>query len=232
MEKEARIFVSRLLAHQWLPRNDPGARRALTDEAFRDEINTRLASCGLRLLENPFAYHVSIGMDPSMDQAVFGHREVWMSDNLGLDKGAMALLVILWALIILPKRQRQIERQDLLDNPDQRSFFQEERPLQQGREVSAPINKKTLVADFGDKLGRTKMNINLGVLSRLGFITQRNEEIYEGPLLDLALDYNTLAERILNGALTDLLEKNLSDVISKQPKQDSDDIEVADNVQI
>jgi hypothetical protein len=230
MEKEARIFVSRLLAHQWLSRNDPGAKRALTDEAFREEIDNRLAGCGLRLLENPFAEHVAIGMDPSMDQAVFGHREVWMSDNLRLDKGAMALLVILWALIILPKRQRQIERQDLQDNPDQISMFQEERPLLQGREVSAPINRITLMADFGDKLGRTKMNMNLSILSRLGFITQRKDEIYEGPLLDLALDYNTLAGRILDGALTDLLGKHLADVIPKQQEQNGEENEGVEDV--
>lgn len=230
MEKEARIFVSRLLAHQWLPRTDSGAQRALVDEVFREEIDTRLASCGLRLLENPFAEYVAIGMDPAMDQAVFGHREVWMSDNLGLDKGALALLVVLWALIILPKRQRQIERQELHDNPGQMSMFKEERPLKQGREVSAPVSKKTLMADFGDKLGRTKMNINLGVLSRLGFIVQRKEEIYEGPLLDLALDYNTLAGRILDGALTDLLGKHLADVISQQQEQDDGDNEGVDGV--
>ncbi len=165
-----------------------------------------------------------------MDQAVFGHREVWMSDNLGLDKGALALLVVLWALIILPKRQRQIERQELHDNPDQMSMFKEERLLKQGREVSAPVSKKTLMADFGDKLGRTKMNINLGVLSRLGFIVQRKEEVYEGPLLDLALDYNTLAGRILDGSLTDLLGKHLADVISQQQEQDDGDNEGVDGV--
>jgi hypothetical protein len=47
--------------------------------------------------------------------------------------------------------------------------------------------------------------MNLGVLSRLGFIERRNKIIYEGSMLDLAFDYEQLAPRIINGALGNLL---------------------------
>jgi hypothetical protein len=137
-----------------------------------------------------------------------------MSNTMNLDRGAVALLMVLWALIILPKRQRQIERKDLEEGQEQQEMFPDGRPLETGRSVSAPISRKALIADFGDKLGKaTKIKMNLGALARLGFIIQRQEEIYEGPLLDLLLDYSQLSVRVLDGALHDVLGKHLSEVV-------------------
>ena len=66
--------------------------------------------------------------------------------------------------------------------------------------------ERTLLADFGDKLGgKTRVNFNLGLLSRHGFIVRRKGELAEGPLLDLVFDYERTARRILDGALSDLL---------------------------
>ena len=45
----------------------------------------------------------------------------------------------------------------------------------------------------------------LGKLARLGFIERRTGVITEGPLLDVALDYRVLADRIIHGTLADVL---------------------------
>lgn len=212
MDKDVRALVARLLARQHLPRQDRLVRKALTDEAFRQDLDSRLHACGLRLLDNPYAGHVTLALERDMEQSVLGEQDTWLSNTLNLDRGAIALLVVLWALIILPKRQRQIERRDL--GEEQVDMFADAKPLETGRSVSAPVSRKALIADFGDKLGKaTKIKMNLGTLARLGFIIQRQEEIHEGPLLDLLLDYNQLAGRVLDGALHDLLGRHLSDVL-------------------
>jgi hypothetical protein len=214
MEREVRTLISRLLAHQNLPRQEGLVRKALTDELFRQELDSRLFACGLRFLDNPYAGHVTLALDRDMEQAVLGEQETWLSNTMNLDRSAIALLMVLWSLIILPKRQRQIERKELGEAQDQGELFADEKPLETGRGVSAPISRNALIADFGDKLGKaTRIKMNLGALTRLGFIIQRQEEIYEGPLLDLVLDYNQLAGRVLDGALHDLLGRHLSEVI-------------------
>jgi hypothetical protein len=214
MEKAVRELVAKLITQQHLPRQDKLVKKALTDEAFRQELDSRLHACGLTFLENPYAGHVTLVLERDMEQPVLGDQETWLSNTMNLDRGAIALLMVLWALIILPKRQRQIERKELGEAQEQSEMFADEKPLETGRTVSAPISKGALISDFGDKLGKsTKIKMNLGTLARLGFIIQRQEEIYEGPLLDLVLDYNQLAGRILDGALHDLLGRNLAEVI-------------------
>ncbi|WP_305046864.1 hypothetical protein [Geoalkalibacter sp.] len=212
MDKDIRALTARLLARQHLPRQDRLVRKALTDEAFRQELDSRLHACGLKFLDNPYAGHVTLALERDLEQSVLGEQDSWLSNTLNLDRSAIALLVVLWALIILPKRQRQIERSDL--GEEQSDMFADEKPLETGRSVSAPISRNALIADFGDKLGKaTKIRMNLGTLARLGFIIQRQEEIFEGPLLDLLLDYNQLAGRVLDGALHDLLGRHLSEVL-------------------
>ena len=166
-----------------------------------------------------------------MEQAVLGEQETWISNTMNLDRSAVALLMVLWALIILPKRQRQIERKEVEDNQGQQEMFVDGKPLQTGRSVSAPISRKALISDFGAKLGKaTKIKMNLGVLARLGFIVQRQEEIHEGPLLDLLLDYSLLAGRVLDGALHDLLGRRLAGVVHPVGSREAGDLEAATDV--
>lgn len=209
MDDDVTTLLARLLAHQVVRRDDPLVLRALTDEAFRGDLEARLAACGVEFLDNPYAEHVSIGLTRSREAAVFQTDDAWLSSNAGLDRSAIALLVVLWALLILPKRQRQIERTRIADA--QADMFPASEPLPRGETVAASIAERTLISDFGDKLGKmTRIRVNLGVLARLGFIVRRTEQIYEGPLLDLALDYGRMAPRILDGALTDLLAQHPS----------------------
>ena len=47
MEQQIRTLTARLLASRSLPRSDALVRRALVDDAFRVELDSRLAAVGL-----------------------------------------------------------------------------------------------------------------------------------------------------------------------------------------
>lgn len=198
---DAARLIAHLLAARAVPRTHPLAQRALLDPDFRDEVERRLAASGLRLLANPFANHLAAALTHDTEQAVFGQGTAWINNNFGLPRDGVALLVLLWALIVLPKRERQWSRQ-----PDEQSdMFGAAKPLA-AADASRGISEATLLSDYAPAVGgKMRINVNLGILSRLGFIERRNKIIYEGPLLDLAFDYEQLAPRIINGALGDLL---------------------------
>lgn len=196
-------LIARLLAERWLPREDASVRQVLVDAELRDDLDRRLAAAGLRLLEHPYAAHVAVGVARAQENEVFGSARAWAASNLQLDRDAVALLVVLWALLVLPKRQRQIARQESEKQQEQEQMFAELKPVPMGAEMVEPINERTLLADFGDKLGgKTRINLNLGALARQGFIVRRKERIQEGPLLDLAFDYERIASRVMDGALS------------------------------
>lgn len=211
MTDDAQVMIARLIAERWMPRTEPLARRVLVDEAFREDIERRLTACGLRLLDNPYAAHIALGLANAAEEPVLGRSGQWLSSNLGLARDCVALLVVLWALLILPKRERQVSRRD--NNPDQQNdMFGMDKPLSTGSDVKGSIPERTLVADFGKQLGgKMRINVNLGKLSRHGFIERHQGVIHEGPLLDLALDHGLLAPRILDGALAELLSVRVRD---------------------
>ncbi len=200
-------LIARLLALRVLPREDELARRALLDPLFRDDLDRRLAAVGLCLYEHPYAAHMSVGLARAQARAVMLQDGSWLSNNLQLDRDAIALLVVLWAQIILPKRQRQRERQDADAAAAQQSqMFADAKPIPLQQGMAPAVAERTLLADFADKLGgKMRINVNLGLLARHGFIQRRGGELSEGPLLDLAFDYERTSRRILDGALADLL---------------------------
>ncbi len=205
MSDDAQALIARLIAERWLPRAEPLARRVLVDEDFREDVTRRLAACGLRLLDNPYATHIALGMAHEAEEPVLARNGQWLSNNLALPRDCIALLVVLWALLILPKRERQISRRDNTET-QQNDMFGLEKPIPTGNEVEGSLREATLIADFGKQLGgKTRISLNLGLLSRHGFIERYQSVIREGPLLDLALDHGTLAPRILDGALAELL---------------------------
>lgn len=201
-------LIARLLAQRYLPREDSEVRRLLVDAGFRDEVEQRLVTSGLRLLAHPFSAYVGIALTRECESAVFEQNDAWQASNLGLRKGAVALLVILWALIILPKRERQLSG-DTAQADAQSELFETVKLTPAAHEASRGIAESVLLEDYGKLLGG-KGDISkffLPQLSRLGFIERKNKVIHEGPLLDLAFDYAEMAPRILNGALADLLKQ-------------------------
>lgn len=206
MTDEAQLLIAQLLTHQTLPRENKLVKRALTDEVFRLDVDTRLAACGMKFLDNVYADNVTLALARTIEPKIFGSREVWQNNNMGLARDGVALLVVLWGLIILPKRERQEAHQNALE--DQEDMFGKEKPLPRAEDASIGISYRALLADFGDRLGKkTRMDMNLGVLSKLGFIERRGDMICEGPLLDLMMDTDVLKDRIINGALADIFHR-------------------------
>lgn len=223
MEQDIKTLTARLLANRWLPRSDRLVRRALVDETFRVELDHRLAAVGLQLQDNPYAGHVATALAPEMFEPVFGAKREYAASNIGLTRDEIALLVVIWSLIILPKRERQVTRREVADD-GQGDMFGAEKPMEHGDTVSAGIAEASLIADFGALLGgrgRVK-NFMLGKLARLGFIERRNGILVEGPLLDVALDYRMLADRIIHGTLAEVISR------AGHPMPETNAFEVAD----
>ena len=198
-------FIARLLAQRWLPKSDAEVRLLLIDESFRQDIEHRLAAVGLRLLDNPFAAHIAVALAANTENVVFGRGDAWLSNNSGLNRDGVALLILLWALIILPKRERQLSREATTDE-GQTDLFGNKQAAPLRDDAARGVPENVLLEDYGKLLGgKARLQFLLPVLSRLGFIERRNKVLHEGPLLDLAFDYAELAPRILDGALADVL---------------------------
>lgn len=204
---DAAALAAQLLARRWLPRSHPLVRRALIDTDVWTALSERLAAVGLRVIDNLYADHISVAMLRPAEVAVFGETGLAANNNLDLPRDGVALLVILWSLIVLPKRQRQVARADAKEL-GQNEMFATDKPLPTAASVSPTLSYRSLLVDFGNQLGKKmRLDSNLKLLERNGFITRRGEDIAEGPLLDLLLDYDTLAPRILDGALADVLAR-------------------------
>jgi len=232
MNDDAQILIARLLTHQTLRREDKLVKRVLSDELFRAEVDARLLATGLKLLDNVYADHVTLALTRAIEPKIFGARDVWQNNNFGLSRDGVALLVVLWAQIILPKRERQETHQNADD--DQNDMFGVEKPLPRAEDTSIGIAYKALLADFGDKLGKkTRLDMNLGILSKLGFIERRGDIIVEGPLLDLMMDTDMLKERIINGALADVFKRAPAQIIPvprrAPPADDADPVRAIAN---
>jgi hypothetical protein len=207
-----RVLVCRLLAHQTLPRTDELVRRLFVDAAYREGVESALRQVGLELAENVYAPYIAVRVTRELETPVFedGKGSYW-SNNVGLSGGGMALLTILWSLLILPKRQRQQEGQgDLGDQAQQ--------PTVRAADVDIAVERKTLEADFGHLFGsQIRFHGYLSELKRRGFIQERRGKITEGPLLDVLIDYSTLAPRIIEGALSRVLAARFDQPLSLSP---------------
>jgi hypothetical protein len=206
MNDDSQILIARLLTHQTLRRDDKMVKRVLSDELFRAEVDKRLLESGLKMVDNVYADHVTLALHRAVEPKIFGAKDIWQNNNFGLTRDGVALLVVLWAQIILPKRERQETHQHAEDNQD--DMFDKDKPMPRAEDTSIGISYTALLSDFGDKLGKkTRMDMNLGALSRMGFIERRGDVILEGPLLDLLMDTDVLKERIINGALADVFKR-------------------------
>lgn len=218
---------ARLISNRYLPRTDEMVKRVLFDLEYRNELEENLKSCGLRLLDNPYASHIAVALHKDAEQVVFDDGQQWVSNNIGLPKDALALTVVLWALIILPKRERQMGREAAMES--QGELFGDMVKAIDSEDVSRGISESVLLEDFGRLLGGKGRisNFALPQLSRLGLIERRNKIIYEGPLLDLVFDYGEMAQRIIQGALGDLIRQqaNMTDDSKKlEEKTGSEDV--------
>ncbi len=205
---EAALLAAQLLARRWLPRQHPLVRRALIDAELWQAVQDRLAQVGLRLVDNLHADHVAVALLREAQTSVFGESGLNANNNVDLPRDAVSLLIVLWSLIVLPKRERQAARGASTEDDGQNEMFRAEKPLPSAAQVSPVISYKALLADFGEQLGRKlRLDTNLKRLEAQGFITRKGDDIAEGPLLDLLLDYDTLAPRILDGVVGEVLAR-------------------------
>lgn len=203
---EAAHLIAELLTRKYLPRTHPRVKKALSDAELFLAVEQRLAQVGLRWMDNVYADHVTLTLLPAPLAQVLGDAGINANNNLDLPRDAVALLVVVWALIVLPKRERQASRVEA-DVP-QNEMFASSKPLPQTRSVSPVLSYKALLEDYGNQLGkRIRLDANLKLLERHGFIVRAQDDIREGPLLDVLLDYDVLAPRILDGALADVLAR-------------------------
>lgn len=198
MHEDVAQLAVRLIAAGVLPRDDPSAVRALTDQAFRDELDRRLMACGLVLLDNPYSAYVGIAVVPDHAKSVFGREDRWLSNTLDLSKPDVMLLVVLWALLIIPKRERQLTRVEV---GGQTTLLGS--PASVDREPHESVALNTLLADFQHRYKPTYLRTRLQILARHKFIVIDDGQIREGPRLDLVMDYAKMAPRIKDGILSD-----------------------------
>lgn len=209
---DAAMLAAELLARRWLPRQHPRVKRALIDADLWQAVQERLAQVGLRLVDNIHADHVTVALLRGAEHAVFGEGGLDGSNNIELPRDAVSLLVVLWSLIVLPKRERQAARAATAEGDGQDEMFRTDKPMPTAASVSPVVSYKALLADFGNQLGKkVRLDNNLKRLEAHGFLTRRGDDIGEGPLLDLLLDYDSLAPRILDGALGDVLARTRKD---------------------
>ena len=226
---DATLLIAELLARRYLPRTHTRVKRALVDEELFAQVEQRLALTGLRWIDNIYANHVSLALLPAVQSSVLGESGLNANNNLDLSRDAVALLVVLWALIVLPKRERQTSRVDA-DMP-QNEMFASTKPMPTTSSVSPVLSYKALLEDYGTQLGKKmRLDGNLKLLERHGFILRRQDEIAEGPLLDVLLDYEVMAPRILNGALAAVLAREHAQQQEQQPaKQTAGEGGIADH---
>jgi hypothetical protein len=218
-----RVLVCRLLAHQTLPRTDDLVRRLFVDAAYREGVESALRQVGLELAENVYAPCIAVRVARELETPVFedGKGSYW-SNNVGLSGGAMALLTVLWSLLILPKRQRQQEVQAEASDDGQRA-------LAPGMSLDISLERKTLEADFGHLFGsQIRFHGYLSELKRRGFVLERRGKLTEGPLLDVLVDYATLAPRIIEGALSRVLAARFDPPLSASTADAADSTEVSE----
>ena len=111
---DAQQLAAQLLARRWLPRSHPLVKRALIDTELWNALGARLAGVGLQLVDNVHADHIAVALLRPAESAVFGETGLAANNNLDLPRDGVALLVVLWSLIVLPKRQRQVARSDAI----------------------------------------------------------------------------------------------------------------------
>ena len=203
---EAMLACARLVREGTVPRAElPG----LDQPEQRAEIERRLAGVGLTLATSAYSEHVGIRLAP----AVVGDAAFDAASNLGLRSDACALIVILWARLVLQKRTAQASRQvpgqgELLAN-DQSDAARTYRPQ---------VRMATLVNEFGAVLGsETSIRRLVSQLRNLGFAGGRGDVVEAGPLLELGIDGERMVAWIRREVLARLLEERVG---GDEPQED------------
>jgi hypothetical protein len=197
---EAMLACARLVREGTVARAElPG----LDQPDLRAEIERRLAGVGLTLATSAYSEHVGIRLAPE----VVGDSAFDAASNLGLRSDACALIVILWARLVLQKRTAQASRQA----PGQGELLAGE---QSGavRHFRPQVRMTTLVNEFGAVLGsETSVRRLVSQLRNLGFAAGRGDVVEAGPLLELGIDGERMVAWIRREVLARLLVERVGE---------------------
>lgn len=193
---DAALICARLLREGTIPRAE---LPALDHPEVRHEVERRLESVGVVLATSAYSEHVGVRLSPE----VTADTAFDAASNLGLRADACALLVILWARLVLQKRTAADTRQV----PGQAALLPAEQAAV-ARGFMPQVRLETLFREFGATLGsRTRIKGLVSQLRRLGFLGGLGEVVEAGPLLELAIDGESMIGFIRRKVLADLLER-------------------------
>lgn len=203
LSRRAEELCAHLLIRRYLPKKD--ARDLLLDDDLRDSVKRRLGGVGLELVDSYTSDHFAVRLAPHIESDV---RFDWAT-NTRLPRGALALLVILWAKLVLPRRvasdearRKRIEEAAAAEARGEPIVTSEEQTP-----VRIKVPRAALYAEFGHRFGKTSFTRYVGQLKNAGFITEsRAGDLREGPLLDLLIDGVQMARKLRDSVLWDMLD--------------------------
>ncbi|MEB3285545.1 MAG: hypothetical protein VKN33_09690 [Candidatus Sericytochromatia bacterium] len=170
--------------------------KGLMDPSKRQEAERRLKAIGLTLAWSPYSRYYGLALADGP-----GNRTERITNLNELDRNALALLVILWARLVLPQRLAE-----------------------EGREggVSEPVvSFDALNAEFGKKLGGRRFEMYVSQLKRLGFLEYvRKDEIKAGPFLDLLGDSQQLSAYLRQSTLAKLVAEQHATEEADDPSEE------------
>jgi hypothetical protein len=163
----------------------------------RQEAEKRLQAVGLSMAWSPYSRYCGLAL------AQGAHQNERITNMGELDRNALALLVILWARLVLPARLAEEGREGGVSDPT--------------------VSLDTLSAEFGKKLGGRRFEMYVSQLKRLGFLDYtRKDDIKAGPFLDLLGDANQLASYLRQSTLGHVMR---SVGLPPEPQEDEDEEE-------
>lgn len=172
--------------------------KGLMNPQHREEAERRLNAVGLTLAWSPYSRYYGLAL---ADGPGGTHKER-ITNMQELDRNALALLVIMWARLVLPQRLAEEGREGGVSEPT--------------------VSFEALNAEFGKKLGGRRFEMYVGQLKRLGFLEYtRKDEIKAGPFLDLLGDSNQLASYLRQSTLAKVMRDQ-----PELPEEEADDEEV------
>jgi hypothetical protein len=210
---DATRICARLLREGSVP------RAALPDLDFPDvrhEVERRLGGVGLVLATSVYSEHVGIRLSPE----ITGDTAFDAASNLGLRSDACALLVILWARLVLQKRTAAETR----ELPGQSALFTREQAAA-ARSFRPRVRLEALVREFRPVLGgRSRIQSLVTQLRRLGFLAGYGEQIEAGPLLELAIDGERMVAFLRREVLAKLVaEREGKAAADREPDREPDE---------
>jgi hypothetical protein len=164
----------------------------------RKEVEQNLGKVGLVLATSAYSEHVGLRLSPQ----VVAEASFDSASNLGLRSDALALLVIAWAKLVLPKRTVR----DTREVPGQGFLLTDDR-TEAARSFVPQTRIPAIAREFGSILGgASHIRALVSSLRRLKFLGGRGDVIEPGPLLELGLDGDRLMSFIRREVLAKLLE--------------------------